>query len=371
MTPDRQVDPEQTLLTGEAAGQQRAPDQSGYPVPRPDADHRRPDRAIEGSDPGPSYYDQPVIKEPVWIWSVPAYFYSGGLAAGAALVGAAAQIVDRDGLDRLITRSRWLAMAGTTTGTAFLIHDLGRPARFLNMLRVFRPSSAMSMGSWTLAASGTAAAAAAVLPRLGARRLGDVAGMGVGLLAPVLGTYTAVLISDTAVPVWQATRTSMPRFFAASGTTAAASALELFPDVGDRDAAIVRRLGITSKVADLVTSELVQRRADAVERVGRPLHEGASGAMWRAAKGCTAASLALSLLPVPQRWRRARRLTSAVLGTAGSMLGRFAVFHAGTSSARDPRATFHLQRQGGGAAEVEGHAAVTGPDARRATEPAT
>lgn len=303
-----------------------------------------PAEAVAGDAEGPTYYDRPVIKEPVWIWSVPAYFYSGGVAAGAALIGAIAQVVDRDGLGRLVTRSRWLAMAGTAAGTGFLIHDLGRPARFLHMLRVFRPSSAMSMGSWILASSGTAAGAAAVLPRIGEPRLGDVAGLGAGALSPLLGTYTAVLISDTAVPVWRATRTSMPPFFAASALTGATSALELFGDLDEREETVTRRLGIAAKAAELVAGERVERDADEVARVGRPLRDGASGAMWRTAKACTAGSLVVSLLPVPRRWRTARRIVSAVLGTLGSLTARFAVFQAGRSSARDPRATFEQQR---------------------------
>lgn len=299
--------------------------------------------AVEAGD-GPTYYGQPLLKEPVWIWAVPAYFYAGGVAAGAALVGAVAQLADREGLDRLVTRSRWLAAAGTSVGTGLLIHDLGRPARFLNMLRVFRPTSAMSMGSWTLTATGTSAAAATILPALGLRRLGDAAGLGTGALAPVLGTYTAVLLSDTAVPVWQATRTSLPRFFAASALVATSSALDLFPDVAPREAAITRRLGIVAKVADVVAAEQVQRHADEVERVGRPLREGASGALWKGGKAATIASLGVSLVPVPPRWRARRRVLSAVLASAGSLLARFAVLHAGSRSARDPVASFARQR---------------------------
>lgn len=366
MNDQRHVDPERAGLLGEAASQRRDPEHDGYPVRRHRADHRQPDDAVEAGGDGPTYYDQPMLKEPVWIWSVPAYFYTGGVAAGAAVVGAVAQIVDRDGLDRLIRRSRWLATAGTTVGGALLVHDLGRPARFLNMLRVFRPTSAMSMGSWTLAASSTAAGASAVLPALGARRLGDVAGLGAGALAPVLGTYTAVLLADTAVPVWQATRTSLPRFFAASALVGATSALELVGSQDAREEAVTRRLGLVAKAADLVTHELVERDADAQPRVGRPLHEGVSGSLWRAAKGTTAASLAVSLLPVPERWRAARRIVSAVLGTLGTLAARFAVFHAGPRSTRDPRAAFTQQRGGRGGADVRDRAAVVGPGGERA-----
>ena len=314
-----------------------------------------------------TYYDLPALKEPVWIWSVPAYFTVGGAAAGAALLGAVAQLADREGHATLIDRCRWVAMGGTVLSTAFLIEDLGRPARFLNMLRIFRPSSAMSVGSWILAANSTAAGAAAVLPRLGLRRLGDAAGLGSGTLAPALGTYTAVLISDTAVPVWQSTRRSTPALFAASGLVAATSALDLL-DHDERDEVLLHRLGVAAKVADLAASEAVEHDADRLERVGRPLHDGAPGAMWKTAKSCVAGSLAVSLLPLPGRWRRWRRRLAAVLGTAGSIATRFALFHAGTASARDPRATFESQRLGHGAAEVTARAGVTGGGGRTALD---
>lgn len=305
------------------------------------------------ADASPTYYDLPAIKEPVWIWSVPAYFATGGAAGGAALIGAVAQLADRDGLDGLIRRCRIVATAGTTLGTAFLIHDLGRPSRFLNMLRVFRPSSAMSMGSWTLAASSAANAGSLLLSRLGARRLADLAGLVAGALAPVMGTYTAVLISDTAVPVWQATRRTSPVLFGASGLMGAVSVLELV-DAEAREERIVRRIGLVAKFADLAAGEGVERAADQVERVGRPLHEGVSAALWKLAKSCTAGSLAVSLLPVTATRRRARRRTSAALGVIGSLASRFALMHAGTVSARDPRASFEQQRSGHGAAEVAG-----------------
>lgn len=297
--------------------------------------------SLEGS--GPTYYDQPAIKEPVWIWSVPAYLYTGGVASGTALLAVAAQVVDRDGHDALVRRCRDVSLASAVLSTGFLIHDLGRPARFLNMLRVFRPSSAMSVGSWILAAFSAGSAAAAVLPRLGLRRLGDVGGLGAGMLAPALGTYTAVLLADTAVPVWQSTRRELPALFGASGLASSAALVELLGPDDERSQAIAHRLGIVAKAAELVAAQAVLRRADEIESVGRPLHQGASAAMWRAAGATTAASLALTLLP-GRNGRRWRRRLAGLLGSVGAITIRFAIFQAGKASARDPRATFDQQR---------------------------
>lgn len=330
----RRMDPDLAELTGEASDQRREPDRAGFPSDRGPAD---------AGDDGTTYYDRPMLKEPVWIWSVPAYFHAGGVAAGTAMLGAVAQAWDREGLAPLVERCRQVAAAGTAVGTALLIHDLGRPARFLNMLRVFRPTSAMSVGSWTLASASGLSAVSALAPRVSrgtvGRAVGDAAGLAAGALSPVLGTYTAVLIADTAVPLWRATRRELPVLFGAGALTGAASALELF-GVDGRSAVIVHRIGVTAKVAELGAHTAVERAADEVPRVGRPLHEGVSGSLWKAAKALTAGSLAVSLLPLPRRWRRR---VSGLLGTLGSLAVRFAVFHGGKASARDPRAAFQQQ----------------------------
>lgn len=336
----RRVDPELATLTGEAAHQERAPDHPEFPTDRGPAD---------ASDAGTTYYDRPTIKEPVWIWTVPAYFHVGGMAAGTALLGAVAQLVDREGLAAFVRRCRDVAAVGGAVGSALLIADLGRPERFLNMLRVLRPSSAMSVGSWTLAFASGSTAFSALAPRVLPGRtgglLGDAAGLAAGVAAPVLGTYTAVLVSDTAVPVWRATRRELPLLFGASATTAATSTLELL-DLEERGVRVTRTLGVAAKTAELAAGEAVERAAGRVERVGRPLHEGLSGDLWRASKALTAGSLIASLLPVPPSWRRFQRLVSGILGTLSSLALRFAVFHAGKASARDPRATFDQQRAG-------------------------
>ena len=113
-----------------------------------------------------TYYEQPVLKEPVWIWAVPAYFYAGGVAGAAAVTGAAIQVAGRGSMRDLMKKCRVVAAAGTAVGTGLLIYDLGRPARFLNMLRVFRPTSVLNMGSWILGAA-TSSSAGALLLRAG------------------------------------------------------------------------------------------------------------------------------------------------------------------------------------------------------------
>lgn len=297
---------------------------------------------------GPTYYGQPVLKEPVWIWSVPAYLFTGGAAAGAATLAGTARALDPDELSWLVRRGRWVAMGGSAVGTALLVHDLGRPSRFLNMLRVFRPSSAMNMGSWTLAGFGGAATTAVLAPvvlrnRWG-RRLGDLGGVAAALLGPVLGTYTGVLLADTAVPIWAATRRELPVLFGASAAAGAADVLDLLgPDAPSEQ--VTRRMATVAKTAELGAAVAFERAAGEHPEVARVLSEGLSGDLWRASTALTAASMAVAALPVPSRLRRPRRLAAAILGVVGGLVMRFGLVHAGTVSARDPQATFAPQRR--------------------------
>ena len=111
----------------------------------------------------PTYYDKPVIKPPVWIWAVPAYFYVGGVAGAAMALALAGQVFGGRKLRHFEERCRWIGAVGGGIGTALLIHDLGRPERFLFMLRVFRATSPMSIGSWVLAAATPLSAGSALL----------------------------------------------------------------------------------------------------------------------------------------------------------------------------------------------------------------
>ena len=330
----RHIDPALGALAGEAAGQ-AAPRRAAAGAPAPAA-------APPAEGESPTYYDRPVIKAPVWKATIAAYFFVGGATGACATLGAAAQVAGGPRLRGLVRRCRWLAAGGTVLSSVLLIDDLGRPGRFLNMLRVVRPSSPMSVGSWVLGLTGAAAAPAAVLARSGGAlgRLGDAAGLAAGVGGVPLSGYTAVLLNNTVVPAWEQPRRALAPFFVASGATAASSLLDLLPldPVEDR---VVRRFGLPARAADLAAGRAVEREAGArVARVARPYRQGVSGVLWRAATGLTAASLGLSLLP---RSRRTRAL-AGLCGAAGSLAARYAVFHAGRASAADPRATFELQR---------------------------
>lgn len=291
----------------------------------------------------PTYYDHPMLKQPVWIWSIPFYFYVGGAAGVGATFGAAAQLVAPGTMRSLIVRSRWVGTFGGALSAALLIHDLGRPTRFLNMLRVFRVSSPMSIGSWILTLFSSAGAAAAVLPfgpRL-FRPLANVFGLIAGMLGLGLAGYSGVLLSQTAVPLWQTSYRITPVLFLYSGAAAAASFFEFFK-LNSREASAVEWFGSIGKITELAATFALERNARRIKRVGRPLTTGFSGFLWQSAKAFTIASALISIFPGKSR---PKRVAAGVLGSLAGICLRFGLFYAGKSSARDPRASFEQQRR--------------------------
>jgi formate-dependent nitrite reductase membrane component NrfD len=349
-TDGRNIDPEIGTLLGEGA-LQRVRQLEDPPDRRLSWTGPPPSDVAQG--PVPTYYGAPVLKEPVWKWYVPAYFYAGGLAGGCAVLGAAAELMDGRAMTQLSRRCRVIAAGGAAASAALLIADLGRPARFLNMLRVFRPTSPMNVGTWILSAFGACAGLAALpvlfrTPR-SVRRLGDAASIGAGMFGLPLTSYTGVLLAGTAVPLWQGARRTLPILFACSSAAAAGAALDLFPERG-RAAVALHRFTAVAKATEVALTVALEREVAAVPRVAEPLRRGLSGALWRSAQGFFAASAAMSLVP---GWRRPMRMLAGVVGTAGAIALRFALLQAGRRSARDPLATFEQQRAGRGAEEVE------------------
>jgi hypothetical protein len=336
-TDGRNIDLSLGILAGEASGLvSRHPEEASSVAPDVLAH-------ADGEGGSPTYHGLPVLKAPVWKGWIPAYFFVGGVAGASAVLGAVVQLGGGRALAPIVTPARWIAAAGLATSAGLLIVDLGRPARFLYMLRVFRPTSPMNIGTWIVSGAGAFAGAAAVLPLVGARRLANAAGIAAGALGLGLATYTGVLVANTAVPAWQHGRRALPLLFPASGITGAASVLDLMPGLGARPRRAIRIFGILGRVAELAAGGLYAHELHARgEVVARVLGAGRSGALWRASELLTLGSLACSIFG--GRSRRAR-IAGGLLGIAGSLATRFAVAEAGKASARDPRATFEPQRR--------------------------
>jgi formate-dependent nitrite reductase membrane component NrfD len=294
-----------------------------------------------------SYYGKPIIKGPVWEAEIPRYFFAGGLAGASATLSAAARA---NGNDVLARRALRVAATGVSISPYFLIKDLGRPLRFYNMMRVFKVTSPMSVGTWIVAAEGTSTGIAATCDLFGVLSRIRVAAQTVsGLLGPAMATYTGALVADSVVPAWHEARHELPLLFASSSAAAAGGiAAALTPVAAARPA---RRLALLGAVSELVTQKVMERRLGAL--VAEPYRKGEGGRYAKAAESATFVGAALLLLG--GRTRVGAVAAGALLAT-GSWCTRFAVYHAGRASAADPTYTSVPQRD---RAAERGQPAVT------------
>jgi hypothetical protein len=282
-----------------------------------------------------SYYGKPIIKEPVWKPEIPAYFFFGGLAGASSTLVPAARLA---GNPRLATSAKIAAAVGIGVSPLLLIKDLGRPQRFYNMLRVFKVRSPMSVGTWLLSAHGTCVGIAAatqvagILPRV---RL--AAETVAGLLGYPMSTYTGALVADSVVPAWHEARHELPALFAASSAAAAGGAAAMLTPA--REARPARRLAIAGGIGELVLAKVMKRRLG--ELVGEVYKKGEGGRYAKLAETCTLAGAALMALGGR---RRVGAVAAGGLLLAGSWCQRFAVYHAGKTSAADPTYTTLPQR---------------------------
>ena len=283
-----------------------------------------------------SYYGRPVIKEPTWTPEIPLYFFTGGLAGASATV---AWLAELQGDEELGRRAWAVALAGVTVSPALLISDLGRPARFLNMLRMFKATSPMSVGSWILSGAGGAIAAAAantftgLFPRLsrGAKPAAAVLGL-------PLATYTGALIANTAVPVWHEARKQLPFLFAAGAAASAGAALVVVTPL--EHAAAARRLAVWASAGELVLVNLMEER---LGELGEPYHQAEAGRYSTIAKILT--SLGATTVAAGGSRSRAMSVGGGLAILAGALAERWSVFRAGFQSAADPRYTVKPQRE--------------------------
>jgi hypothetical protein len=284
-----------------------------------------------------SYYGEPIINPPVWRESaIAGYLFTGGLSGATALLAAGADLSGRPVLAR---RAKVCASGAIAVSLAALVEDLGRPLRFFNMLRVFKPSSPMSVGVWLLVGYAPLTAASAGSDLLGiAPRSGRTAGLLAALLAPGVVSYTAALLADTAVPAWHEAHRELPFVFATSAAAAGSGFALIAAPVAETGPA--RRLALAGAVGELVGERLLRRRLGIVAEA---YEQGVAGRRLRIAQGLEAAG-AIGVVTLARRSRAAAALSGAAL-IAGSVLTRFGVFAAGMASARDPRHTVEPQRE--------------------------
>jgi hypothetical protein len=289
----------------------------------------------------PGYYGQAVVKPPVWTWQVPLYFFMGGIAGMSAVLASGAVIFHHIDLARA---AMWVAViAGAILSPILLIMDLGRPRLFLNMLRVFKHRSAMSMGAWILSLFGACVVPGLIALELHAHHifagsldqlLRVAAGIfifGSAIFGTLLATYTGVLIGATAIPAWFLHRTLLPIHFGTAGLGSAAAVLEL---LGHRIPAL-NFLGFYA--AGVESALLIWLSIDKHGVADRAIHEHGSGWLIRIGEVLNGPlAIVLRLFgQVP---------FAAISFLVGALVSRFGWIAVGKVSGSDPEAVFASQR---------------------------
>ena len=283
----------------------------------------------------------PVIKAPVWTWEIPLYFWFGGVASGSAFVALACDLAGDEKSARIARR---VSLGAVMPSPVLLIMDLGRPARFLNMMRIFKPRSPMSMGAWCLVAFSGVATAGVGLDLLGRHREAKVAGGANAVLGGYLGSYTGVLLAATAVPVWARSKLFLGPIFVATATATGAAATRLVLVASGLPEDHPTRIALGKVETGAMTTELLlstinERR---LGRLGEALEQGRTGHAFRAAKWLVRAGLGLRF--VRSRTGRPAHDVASVSYLLAGALFRYAWVNAGHHSAADHEGVARMAR---------------------------
>jgi len=296
------------------------------------------------ASPQSGYYQQPLLKEPQWTPLIPLYFFVGGASGSLGVIGSLADLLGADA--ELARKARHMATAGSAISSVLLIADLGRPSRFLNMLRVFKPQSAMSVGSWVLsgfAASAAASTLADILDtqtdcRLLSGFLRTAGRTGSVIFGMPFHNYTGVLIGSTVVPLWNNRIRSLPREFGMSGLQSAVGLLEL---AGETDSTALNAVGMLAAAFETWEGLDLLRTPD---RALEPAKQGLTGALIQTAGILSGpVPLALRLASIFMQKSRRLRQAAAVSGIVGSLLLRYGWVAAGSVSTRDWKISLYIQ----------------------------
>jgi formate-dependent nitrite reductase membrane component NrfD len=295
------------------------------------------------SGPMPTPVEGPVLHPSVWTWEVPVYFWFGGVASGAAFCALAADLA---GDEWTAAVARKVALGAVLPAPPLLIADLGRPGRFLNMLRIFKPRSPMNLGAWCLSAFSAVGAAAVAADLVGWRPAARALGGAQAVLGSYLGSYTGVLLATTAVPVWARSRLFLGPIFVATATATGAAATRLTlaaaGQAEDHPSHVaLAHLEAGAILAELTLSTLNERR---LGRAGEALSHGTPRTLFRAAKTLVVAGLVLPPLARRRGAGRAAQNAASLAYLAGGLAFRLAWVQAGRASARDDEAVALMAR---------------------------
>ncbi len=305
---------------------------------------------------GSTYYGRQQLKPaPFNNYVVGGYIFLAGICGGASLLAGAAELTKTPHRDGLVRRARYLSLLAPFVGGAMLIWDLHTPKRFYMMLRIFKPTSPMSIGTYIFSAFSALAVPVAALQfasdrfawaRAGwLRRANGIASVPLAATGAGIGTYTAALLAATSTPLWAAAPRALAMRFASSSVASGAAMLS----IGERGAINRRRLdeitlaALTLELGATIASHAVYQRRGIGEALkttpGIIESLGATGAGVIAPIALQAASLLLTR----GRSRPLSRIAAA-LTIAGSLVLRISFMAAGNQSALRPDISFKFSQ---------------------------
>jgi formate-dependent nitrite reductase membrane component NrfD len=301
-----------------------------------------------------TYFDHPILRKAHWRWQIVLYFFVGGASAASAALASIADLSGDTGDRQLVRNGRYTALAGSALSSLLLVSDLGRPERFLNMMRIAKLKSPMSVGVYTLITFSTTAALAALeqfhidghitvdpfgwIPKRLRLTVSSIS-------AAYLACYTAVLVSATAIPVWYTGRRHIPPIFVLSAMSTGSAMQSILLAIGGPSPRTMKKLETIELVASLAEASMLLNFERHAGEVGRPLFRGMRGKRLKTFTMVLGIALpALINLPSvlsrkpAQKPHRLRTLLTSALVLAGGYVLRESVIAAGRDSADDPRA---------------------------------
>jgi formate-dependent nitrite reductase membrane component NrfD len=310
-----------------------------------------------------TYYNHPLIKKADWKWQIILYFFLGGIACGSYLIATLAHLFGLDKQDKNVVRTgRYLSFVCILISPILLIWDLGRPERFLHMLRILKLRSVMSIGTWAISFFGMfcgfsaanqmahdgllnwfpfAARVAKALPAKTIGIIGSVFGL-------VVGSYTGVLLSSTAVPIWARAKHLLGPLFLTSAISTGLSAISLLLSFGRPHRDTLERLDRAEIIAMSTEAVLLASLIPTLGPLGKPLVKGRTGGTFIG--GTVISGLLLPLLVKlgfklsgKASPRTANILVSALVLLGGLIL-RYEWIAVGRVSADDPQAVHYYNK---------------------------
>ncbi len=304
-----------------------------------------------------NYYHIPLIKKAHWSWEIMLYFFLGGLAGGSYLASTLAHLFGSKEDAGLIRAGRYVSLVGIVISPILLIKDLGRPERFHHMLRVLKLRSAMSLGTWGLTTFGLLCGLTAgyqmamdglfdwfpglskmmkALPVKLIESVGSVFGL-------FVASYTGVLLSSTAVPIWARARHILGPLFLTSGLSTALASLSLILSLGRRNRQTLEKVERAELAVMTTELGLICALPVVLGSLAKPLLQGKTAVFFGA--GTIGGGLLLPLL-ARLGWKLTKKPTprglnigASLLVLAGGLILRYVWVVVGRASADDPQAT--------------------------------